>query len=112
MKLEINGVIFETDIEENDTASAFLNILPQSLNMRDLNKNEKYCFLNKSLPIKPTKPKIIHTGDIMLWKDNCIVIFYKTFQTNYLYTKIAKIKNISYLEKSLGDGYVTAKFTK
>ncbi len=59
--------------------------------MKDLNKNEKYVYLNESLPTNKYYPKHIQKGDVMLYEDNCIVIFYKSFDTNYSYTKIGSI---------------------
>lgn len=39
----------------------------------------------------------------MLYGDNCLVIFYKSFSTNYDYTKIGHIDNLP----NLGDGEVS-----
>ena len=44
----------------------------------------------------------------MLYGNNCLVIFYKSFDTSYSYTKIGHIDNLD----NLGNGSITAKFEK
>ena len=95
-------------MEDNETVKEFLKLLPQEFNMEELNGNEKYIYMNYSLPTNSTNPKHITTGDIMLYGNNCLVIFYKSFDTNYSYTKIGHIDNIS----DLGNGNITVKFEK
>ncbi len=103
---------FSAVIEENQTSMAFLKQLPLTLDMSELNGNEKYFYLDKSLPSSPEKIGKIQAGDIMLYGDNCIVIFYKSFATSYRYTRIAHIENSDGLENALGKGSVTVKFSQ
>ena len=42
----------------------------------------------------------------MLYGDNCLVIFYKSFDTSYSYTKIGHINNLP----DLGNDNVLVKF--
>ena len=70
---------FTATLEKNSTAEAFLALLPLTLEMRDLHGNEKYHYLGQSLPTNRTSVGTIHAGDIMLYEDNCIVVFYETF---------------------------------
>ncbi len=90
-------------IDANETAQTFVNKLPQSFDMSELNGNEKYIYMDFSLPTNSSNPKHIVAGDIMLYGDNCLVIFYKSFDTNYSYTKIGHIDNL----KELGNDKVT-----
>jgi len=46
--------------------------------------------------------KNIKKGDIMLFGNNCLVIFYKSFKTSYSYTKIGHIENPADIETALG----------
>ena len=50
---------------------------------------------------------MIHTGDIMLYGSNCIVLFYEDFSTSYSYTPIAHIEDTNGLKSALGSGDVT-----
>lgn len=51
-------------------------------------------------------PGTIHAGDILLYGNNCVVVFYKTFSTSY--TQIGRITNPSGLEAAVGSGGVSA----
>ncbi|WP_353887861.1 cyclophilin-like fold protein [uncultured Parabacteroides sp.] len=39
------------------------------------------------------RPGIIHTGDLLLWGANTVVLFYETFSSSYSYTRLGKIEN-------------------
>jgi len=81
---------FSATLEQNSTAEAFRALLPLTLEMRDLHGNEKYHYLGQSLPTNLTSVGTIHAGDIMLYEDNCIVLFYETFSTSYRYSRIGQ----------------------
>lgn len=100
IKVIINDIEYNINLEENETAKEFIKILPQEYTMNELNGNEKYTYLDKSLPTDSYNPNQINKGDIMLFGDNCLVIFYKTFNTNYSYTKIGHIDNLPDLGKN------------
>ena len=76
--------------------------------MDELNGNEKYVYLDNSLPINLSNPKHINAGDVYLYQDNCLVIFYKSFDTSYSYTKKGHINNLP----DLGNDSVLVKFKK
>ena len=44
----------------------------------------------------------------MIYTDNCLVIFYKSFETNYSYTKIGYIENL----QELGNSDIEVEFIK
>ena len=104
----INGKTYNAKIEKNETAQSFVSMLPVEYNMNELNGNEKYIYLDNILPTNSYNPKHIEVGDIMLYGNNCLVVFYKSFDTSYSYTKIGHIDNIS----DLGNGNITIKFEK
>ena len=82
------------------------------MNMTELNNNEKYYYLNTTLPVNSERVGTIKKGDIMLYGNNCIVIFYENFNTSYSYTKIGYIENPDNLAADLGKGSVSVSFKK
>ena len=108
INVSINNKKYNAIIENNETAKTFIDRLPQEFNMNELNGNEKYIYMDNSLPTNQVNPKHIESGDIMLYGNNCLVIFYKSFDTNYSYTKIGHIDNLS----DLGNSNITVKFEK
>ena len=101
---------FTAILESNATANEFKKMLPLTINMSDLNSNEKFFDLSNNLPINASNPRTIKAGDMMLWGSNTLVLFYKTFSTSYSYTKLGKIENPSNLSQALGSGNVTVTF--
>lgn len=100
MKVIINNQEYSVNLENNETVNSLIKLLPMELKMSELNGNEKYYYLDSSLPTNSYNPKRINKGDIMLYGDNCIVIFYKDFDTSYSYTKIGHIDNLEDLDNS------------
>ena len=101
--ININNKKLGIDLENNSTTSALIKLLPLELSMNDLNGNEKYVYLNESLPTNTYSPKHVEAGDVMLFGDNCLVIFYESFDTSYSYSKIGHINNLP----SLDDGNIS-----
>lgn len=108
MKVTINNKEYSVKLEDNKTTRSFLTLLPQKFIMNELNGNEKYVYLDSSLPTNSSNIKHINAGDVMLFGNNCLVIFYKSFDTSYSYTKIGYIDNLD----NLGDGSITVTFEK
>ncbi len=106
VKVIINEKEYQMNLEENETVKSFLKLLPLDLVMNELNGNEKYYYLEKTLPTNSYNPNIIEAGDVMLYSNNCIVIFYKSFNTTYSYTKIGHIDNL----EELGSKDIGVKF--
>ena len=94
IKVTIKGKEYAFSLENNETARAFLELLPNEWEMSELNGNEKYVYLNETLPTNSYNPKRIEAGDVMLYGNNCIVVFYKSFNTSYSYTRIGHIDNL------------------
>ena len=110
INIQIGNKNFTAKLFDNAAAQALIKKLPFSLKMSDLNKNEKYFYLSENLPTNSQHIDSIQAGDLMLYNSNCIVIFYKNFQTSYSYTKLGSIENSSELLEILGQGSVEVKF--
>ncbi len=106
----VGSKTFTATILENETVENFLLLLPLTVEMADLNRNEKFYRLPKNLPTNPSNPGTIKTGDLMLWGANTMVIFYQTFSTSYPYTRLGKVDDPAGLAEALGAGNVTVTF--
>jgi hypothetical protein len=110
MKVKIGNSTFTATLNDNATATAFKSLLPMTLNMVELNNNEKYFDLPRSLPTNASNPESIQNGDLMLYGSSTLVLFYKTFSTSYSYTKLGRIDDVTGLVAALGTGNVSVTF--
>jgi hypothetical protein len=110
IKVKVGTKSFNATLYSNKTTDAFKTLLPLSLNMTDLNRNEKKFDLTVNLPTNIEEIGTIQEGDILLWGNNTLVLFYKSFNTPYRYTKIGKIVDVSGLAAVLGSGDVKVIF--
>ena len=110
LKITIGTNTFTAVLYNNTTAAAFKKKLPLTINMSELNGNEKYYDLPGNLPSTASNPGTIQAGDVMLYGSNTLVLFYKTFPTSYNYSRIARIDNPSRLADALGSGNKTVMF--
>lgn len=110
MIVEVNGQKFEAELYDNDTADAFKEMLPITFSMNEHNGNEKYIYMDQSLPSASEKIGSIQNGDIMLFGSDCLVVFYESFQTSYTYTRMGYIKNSDGLSSALGNGSAEISF--
>ena len=112
INVEINDVLFKMELENNETAREFQKMLPLEIEMNELNGNEKYYYFNDSFSNNPINVSQIKAGDVMLFGDDCLVIFYEDFSTSYSYTRIGRIVDSSNLKDVLGESDVVVSFEK
>ncbi|MEA5427901.1 cyclophilin-like fold protein [Arcicella lustrica] len=110
LSIKVNSFTFSATLLYNTTSVAFKAMLPLTIKMNELNGNEKYFDLPKSLPTNSSVPSSIHNGDLMMYGSNTFVLFYKTFSSSYRYTKLGQIDDTTKLSEALGSGDVTVKF--
>ena len=104
--LAIGDASFIIALADNEAARELARRLPLRLEMAELNGNEKYASLGNPLPAKAETVRRIKAGDVMLWGNDCLVVFYKSFDTPYSYTRIGHIADARALEKAVGKGDV------
>jgi len=110
MKITVGTAVFTATLNDNATATAFKAILPITINMSELNANEKYFYFSKTLPVNASRGGKIQAGDLMVYGNNCLVLFYENLNTSYSYSRIGKIENVNGLRTALGIGDVTVRF--
>ena len=110
MKIKVGDRTFTATLYDNATVTAFKSVLPITINMIELNGNEKYVDLPRSLPTNASNSGTIHAGDLMLYGSATLVLFYKTFSTPYSYTRLGRIDDVTGLASALGTGNVSVTF--
>ena len=108
--IRIGDKAFAATLSDTPTAAAFAKLLPLSIMMAELNRNEKFARLSTNMPVRASTPASIRTGDLMLYGSNTLVLFYKSFHTTYSYTVIGRIDEPAGLEVALGTEDVDVSF--
>ena len=108
--VKVGGRVFAATLEDNAAAREFASRLPLTLSMSELNGNEKYCYLDKPLPAAAKSVSTIESGDLMLWQNNCVVLFYKTFSSGYSYTRLGRLDSADGIAGAVGRGEVSVTF--
>ncbi len=103
LKLTVGKETFNVQLYENKTSQALIELLPMTVDMGEMNGNEKYYYLSKKLPIALEQPSDIHAGDLMLYGSDCLVLFYENFSSAYQYTRIGSIEDADGLAQALGN---------
>ncbi len=110
MKITIGTAVFTATLYDNPSATTFKELFPLTIHMMELNNNEKYFNLPNSLPTNASIGGDIKVGDLMLYGNNTLVLFYKSFNTSYSYTKLGYVDNPTGLATALGNGNINVKF--
>ena len=73
--LSVGDQTYSVTLADTEAARALAARLPLTLSMTELNGNEKYANLDQALPTAAIQPGEIHTGDLMLYGADCLVLF-------------------------------------
>lgn len=104
---------FSATLADNETAKSFAKKLPLTVSMSELHDNEYYVYLGESLTKTSYTPKKMGVGDLKLYGNDCIVIFYESFENpGYSYSDIGKIENPDGLAAALKSGAKSVTFSK
>ena len=97
---------------DDAAARAFAARLPLTLDMSELNGNEKHAELPEALPSNASRPGTIRNGDLMLYGTNTVVVFYETFNSSYAYTRLGRVDDPADLPQALGRRGVRVVFSR
>ena len=103
---------FAVTLAVTEAARAFAAMLPLTVDMADLNSNEKHAELPRALPASASRPGTIHNGDLMLYGSRTLVIFYLTFDSSYSYTRLGRVDDPAGPAQALGRSNVRIAFSK
>ena len=112
MWMTISQHRFAMTLADSEAARAFAAMLPLTLDMEELNGNEKHTELPKALPTDASRPGTIHNGDVLLWGARTLVVFYKTFDSSYAYTRVGRVDDPADLAQALGRHGTRVTFSK
>ena len=110
LNIKIKDKTFIATLYDNETTKEFIKNLPLTIEMSELNGNEKYYYMDKSFKTNEEDIENINMGDLMLYGSNCLVLFYKNFKTSYSYTKLGFIEDTTDLENVLGKEKIDITF--
>lgn len=110
MKIKINETEYTAHFYDTKAAEEFKAMLPLTLNMSELNGNEKYIYMDGNFTTASERVGSIKKGELMLYGGGCVVLFYDSFSTPYSYTRLGYIDDPSGLENAVASGSVTVEF--
>ena len=59
-----------------------------------------------------SRPGTIRNGDLLLWGSRTVVVFYRTFESSYAYTRLGRVDDPTGLFQSLGRHDVRVVFSR
>lgn len=111
--ITVNGRAFLATLADTEAARQFAARLPMTLDMSELGGNEKYAFGDATYSTAGASvASPIEAGDLMLYEDDCVVLFYGTHDNAlYSYVPLAKVDDPSGLAEAAGTGAATVAFS-
>ena len=111
MWLTVGERRFAITLNDNAATRAFAAQLPLTLDMSELNGNEKHASLPNALPANASRPGTIRIGDVMLYGTDTLVVFYSTFHSSYSYTPLGRVEDPAGLRQALGRSGIRVMFS-
>lgn len=103
--------VFTATLYDNDATRALSQLFPLTLTLSDLSGHEKFAYLDDVLPECAEPVEQVEKGDILLFGNKCVVIFYADAETPYNYTPIGRVNNPDALLEAMGEEDVVILFT-
>ena len=108
----IGNTSFPATLLDVPASLPLLSRMPLTIDMRELNGNEKYHYFDEGFAAESERVGSIECGDIMLYGSDCLVLFYDSFSTPYSYTRLGAVDDPTGLAEALGYGDVQVTFDK
>lgn len=109
--ITVGDSTFSATLLDIPAAREFLNLLPLTIDMQELNGNEKYHYFETGFSAESERVGSIASGDLMLYGSDCLVLFYESFSTPYSYTRLGAVDDPAGLAEALGRGNVEVTFS-
>ena len=108
--ITIGDTVLTAKLENNESAKAFRDLMPITVQMSGYGGFEQVGSLGTRLP-RNDRQTTTSAGDIVLYNGNSVVMFYGS--NSWSYTRLGKIegKSASELRDILGDGDIEVTFS-
>ncbi len=101
--LTLGATRLNADLLDTDSVHWLLD-KSYPVEMSPLNGNELYHYFEGCIPGHSEAVGSIEAGDVMLFGNDCLVVFYESFATPYSYTRLGRIKDTKGLKKAVMEG--------
>ena len=102
--IKIRDKTFPFELKDASAANELKERLPFTVRMTKLNNNEIYYQFSDKFTTDTKTVGTINAGDIYLYRDDYLVLFYQTFTTSYSYSEIGHLTDTNGLAEAIGDG--------
>ncbi|MBE6989530.1 MAG: hypothetical protein E7426_02125 [Ruminococcaceae bacterium] len=106
-KIRINEREFPFLWEENYTVEKLLMRPTLSFTLQELNGCLKYIMLQPPLPYQPQIADDIRSGDLVLYGNSWLVLFYNPLVAPMNVTRLGRLEDTAGLEEMVGPGSVS-----
>ena len=100
--IKIGDKTFPFELKDTSAANELKERLPFTVKMTKLNNNEIYYQFSEKFTTNTKAVGTINIGDIYLYQDDFLVLFYKTFTTSYSYSEIGHLSDTNGLAEAIG----------